>query len=84
MELVGDFEGAYVAKQTPMIIYLNTHSAIEQMRADAEKYNRRGPRVMICGKKSIKNSKIMLLQQNYIIFKEFRREMNLQTFSKSK
>lgn len=35
----------YVAKDTPMLLYLNTHAALEQMRKQAERDNERGPRV---------------------------------------
>lgn len=50
VELVGETEGAYVAKETPMVVYLNTHAALEQMRQKAEKEGTRGPRIMITGK----------------------------------
>lgn len=36
---------AYVSKDTPMLLYLNTHCALEQMRKQAEEDNERGPRV---------------------------------------
>lgn len=36
---------AYVSKDTPMLLYLNTHAALEQMRKQAERDNERGPRV---------------------------------------
>ena len=36
---------AYISKETPMIIYINTHAALEQMREKAEKEVTRGPRV---------------------------------------
>lgn len=40
---------AYVAKETPMVMYINTHAALEQMREKAESDNTRGPRVgLIC------------------------------------
>lgn len=38
---------AYVSRDTPMLLYLNTHAALEQMRKQAEKENERGPRVKI-------------------------------------
>lgn len=53
IELVGETEGAYIAKQTPMVIYLNTHAALEQMRMQCERDNTRGPRVMIVGELGI-------------------------------
>lgn len=38
---------AYVSKDTPMLLYLNTHAALEQMRQQAERDNERGPRVCL-------------------------------------
>lgn len=38
---------AYVSKDTPMLLYLNTHAALEQMRKQAERDNERGPRVNV-------------------------------------
>ena len=43
--LQGRTEVAYVAKETPMVMYINTHAALEQMREKAESDNTRGPRV---------------------------------------
>ena len=45
--LTGKTDVAYVAKETPMTMYLNTHTAAEQMRIKAEKDNSRGPRVNV-------------------------------------
>ena len=38
---------AYVSKDTPMLLYLNTHAALEQMRRLAERDNEGGPRVSV-------------------------------------
>ena len=43
--LMGQTEVAYISKETPMVVYLNTHVALEQMRQKAEKEMTRGPRV---------------------------------------
>uniref|UniRef100_A0A8C5X233 Cleavage factor polyribonucleotide kinase subunit 1 n=1 Tax=Malurus cyaneus samueli TaxID=2593467 RepID=A0A8C5X233_9PASS len=40
---------AYVSRDTPMLLYLNTHTALEQMRRQAEREDERGPRVMVVG-----------------------------------
>nr|KAF6324292.1 cleavage factor polyribonucleotide kinase subunit 1 [Myotis myotis] len=37
VQLSGRTEVAYVSKDTPMLLYLNTHTALEQMRRQAEK-----------------------------------------------
>ena len=47
--MTGNLEDAYVAKETPMIYYLNIHTALQQMRTNAEKTKSPGPRVMILG-----------------------------------
>lgn len=36
-----------------MVLYLNTHAALEQMRRQAERDNERGPRVSHCATLSI-------------------------------
>lgn len=43
--LTGKSEVAYIAKETPMVIYVNTHAALEQMRQKAEEDGTRGPTV---------------------------------------
>jgi polyribonucleotide 5'-hydroxyl-kinase len=45
----GNLEDAYVAKETPMIFYLNIHTALEQMRTQAESNKCGGPKVMVVG-----------------------------------
>ena len=37
----------YTSQETPMMIYLNTHAALEQLRIKAEKDNTRGPICML-------------------------------------
>ena len=43
--LTGKTEVAYTSRDTPMVVYLNTHVALEQMRQKSEKDRTRGPRV---------------------------------------
>ena len=44
--MTGNIEDAYVSVETPMLFYVNIHTALEQMRCKAEKNNEyRGPRV---------------------------------------
>lgn len=45
LSLFMSMQVAYVSKDTPMLLYLNTHAALEQMRRQAERDNERGPRV---------------------------------------
>lgn len=47
--MIGNLEDAYIAKETPMIHYLNIHTALEQMRTMAEKNKYGGPKVMVVG-----------------------------------
>jgi polyribonucleotide 5'-hydroxyl-kinase len=59
--MTGNTEDAYVSIETPMIFYVNIHTALEQMRCKAEKNNEfRGPRVsfysLIC---KLKKKKIL-------------------------
>ena len=44
-----NLEDAYIAKETPMICYLNIHTALEQMRKAAETGGSGGPRIMVVG-----------------------------------
>ena len=37
----------YTSTETPMLIYLNTHAALEQLRTKAEEDNARGPICMV-------------------------------------
>lgn len=43
--MTGNLEDAYVAKETPMIFYLNIHTALQQLRTSAEVNSGAGPRV---------------------------------------
>lgn len=45
----GSTEDAYISKETPMVFYVNIHTALEQMRCKAEENinELRGPRVGI-------------------------------------
>ncbi|KAJ0049859.1 hypothetical protein NL108_005156, partial [Boleophthalmus pectinirostris] len=58
---------AYVSKDTPMLLYLNTHAALEQMRKQAEKDNERGPRVMVVGPTDVGKSTVCRLLLSYAV-----------------
>ncbi|KAG7202773.1 hypothetical protein KM043_009941 [Ampulex compressa] len=49
VELVGKTDVSYVAKETPMGLYLNCHAAMERLREAAEKDDTRGPITMVVG-----------------------------------
>lgn len=65
LKLIGRTEVAYISKETPMVIYINTHAAIEQMREKAEKEVTRGPRIMIVGPSDVGKSTFCTLLLNY-------------------
>ncbi|XP_006875816.1 PREDICTED: polyribonucleotide 5'-hydroxyl-kinase Clp1 isoform X2 [Chrysochloris asiatica] len=67
VQLSGRTEVAYVSKDTPMLLYLNTHTALEQMRRQAEKEEERGPRVMVVGPTDVGKSTVCRLLLNYAI-----------------
>lgn len=65
VSLTGKTDVAYTVKETPMIIYVNTHAALEQMRQKAEKEESRGPRMLICGPPDVGKSTLCKLLVNY-------------------
>eukprot|EP00795_Rhopilema_esculentum_P014045 gene14045-5024_t len=69
IELQGKLEAAYVASETPMVIYLNLHVAMEQLRQKAEKSipPTIGPKVMVCGPMDVGKSTLCRLLLNYAV-----------------
>uniref|UniRef100_A0A4W6EQ56 Polyribonucleotide 5'-hydroxyl-kinase Clp1 n=1 Tax=Lates calcarifer TaxID=8187 RepID=A0A4W6EQ56_LATCA len=67
VNLYGKPEVAYVSKDTPMLLYLNTHAALEQMRKQAERDNERGPRVMVVGPTDVGKSTVCRLLLSYAV-----------------
>ncbi|XP_041847073.1 polyribonucleotide 5'-hydroxyl-kinase Clp1 isoform X2 [Melanotaenia boesemani] len=67
VNLYGKPEVAYVSKDTPMLLYLNTHAALEQMRKQAERENERGPRVMVVGPTDVGKSTVCRMLLNYAV-----------------
>lgn len=67
VQIEGELEVGYVSGETPMVIYLNVHMSIEQMRQRREKQNNKaiGPRVMICGPVSVGKSTLTQILLNY-------------------
>ncbi|KAK6468614.1 polyribonucleotide 5'-hydroxyl-kinase Clp1 isoform X1, partial [Huso huso] len=58
---------AYVSRDTPMLLYLNTHAALEQMRQQADREGERGPRVMVVGPTDVGKSTLCRLLLNYAV-----------------
>jgi polyribonucleotide 5'-hydroxyl-kinase len=67
IEVKGSFEVAYVSDETPMMLYLNTHLALEWMRYQAEKDHMKGPRVMLCGPTDVGKSSISRILISYAV-----------------
>ncbi|XP_014676497.1 PREDICTED: polyribonucleotide 5'-hydroxyl-kinase Clp1-like isoform X2 [Priapulus caudatus] len=67
LELSGKTEVAYIAKETPMVMYINTHAALEQMRVKAETDNTSGPTVMVVGPGDVGKSTVCKLLVNYAV-----------------
>ncbi|KOB71030.1 Uncharacterized protein OBRU01_14420 [Operophtera brumata] len=67
VELRGRTEVSYVAKETPMVVYLNVHAALEQQRVAAETENTRGPVTMIVGPGDVGKSTLTKLLLNYAV-----------------
>jgi len=44
-QLIGSPEVAYISRETPMVLYLNTHIAVDQVRHRASREGKMGPRV---------------------------------------
>jgi len=57
----------YTSKETPMIMYLNTHAALEQLRQTAEKEKGRGPITMVVGPTDVGKSTLCRLLLNYAV-----------------
>lgn len=67
MKLRGIPDVCYIARETPMIQYLNTHSAIEQMRATSEKKGTLGPITLVVGPTDVGKSTLCKILLNYAV-----------------
>ena len=75
IEVVGKTESAYIAQQTPMVMYLNAHFALETMREKAEEeltkaepnLSARGPCIMIAGPMDVGKSTLCRILCNYAV-----------------
>ncbi|XP_076326708.1 polyribonucleotide 5'-hydroxyl-kinase Clp1-like isoform X2 [Tachypleus tridentatus] len=65
--LTGRPEIVYVAKETPMVFYINVHAALEQMRQEAEFRDSKGPTVMLVGPVDVGKSTLCRLLLNYAV-----------------
>lgn len=72
VELVGQFESAYVAETTPMVIYLNIHAAMEETRKRKELQSLdgskpKGPRLLLVGPTDVGKSTVSRILCNYSV-----------------
>ncbi|GFY21639.1 protein CLP1 homolog [Trichonephila clavipes] len=67
LELLGKPEVAYVAKETPMVFYVNLHAALEQMRMKAEREDTKGPMVLITGPSDVGKTTLCRILLNYAV-----------------
>jgi len=65
--MTGNQEDAYIAKETPMIFYLNIHTALEQLRTNAENSCTSGPRVMIVGPDDVGKTTLCRMLLNWAV-----------------
>lgn len=57
----------YIAKETPMIQYLNSHVALENLRTQADENNENGPVAMIVGPCDVGKSTVCKILLNYAV-----------------
>lgn len=67
IEIKGKTDVSYVAKETPMVMYLNCHAALEQLRIVAERDNKRGPISMLVGPCDVGKSTVCRILLNYAV-----------------
>ncbi|XP_049782845.1 protein CLP1 homolog [Schistocerca cancellata] len=67
VELRGKVDVSYIAKETPVIMYLNAHACLEKLREKAAEENTRGPITMIVGPTDVGKSTLCRLLLNYAV-----------------
>ncbi|KAK7076353.1 Cleavage polyadenylation factor subunit clp1 [Halocaridina rubra] len=72
LKLNGNTEGTYVAKETPMVMYLSTHACLERLRRHADEglangKDTRGPVTMIVGPTDVGKSTLCRILLNYAV-----------------
>ncbi|KAF9583618.1 Cleavage polyadenylation factor subunit clp1 [Lunasporangiospora selenospora] len=65
--LQGQCSVEYIANETPMISYLNTHLALEQRRVLASQKNIQGPRVLIVGPNDVGKTSLSKMLLSYTL-----------------
>ncbi|XP_014239410.1 protein CLP1 homolog [Cimex lectularius] len=69
LEFRGRKNISYIARETPMMFYLNCHACLEQLRMKAEKEDevKRGPITMVVGPTDVGKSTICRILLNYAV-----------------
>lgn len=67
VELGGKTVFNYIARETPMAMYLNCHAAMERLRVTAEEDDSRGPITMVVGPCDVGKSTLCRLLLNYAV-----------------
>ncbi|KAI9649677.1 Cleavage polyadenylation factor subunit clp1 [Ciborinia camelliae] len=57
----------YTAEETPMVSYVNTHFALENLRTEAQKAGKDGPRVLVVGPSNAGKTSLVKLLTAYAI-----------------
>uniref|UniRef100_A0A1B6GLU8 Protein CLP1 homolog n=2 Tax=Proconiini TaxID=565685 RepID=A0A1B6GLU8_9HEMI len=65
IELKGRKNISYIAKETPMMFYLNCHACLEQLRIKAEADAGRGPVTLVVGPMDVGKSTVTRILLNY-------------------
>lgn len=63
----GEMDVHYIAKETPMVSYLNSHAALEALRVTAEEKDTRGPIAMVVGPSDVGKSTVCRILLNYAV-----------------
>uniref|UniRef100_A0A182M913 Protein CLP1 homolog n=1 Tax=Anopheles culicifacies TaxID=139723 RepID=A0A182M913_9DIPT len=67
IELRGKSDVAYVAKETPMVMYLNANAALEHLRNKAEQEDAQGPIAMVVGPTDVGKTTLCRIFLNYAV-----------------
>ncbi|KAG0039779.1 Cleavage polyadenylation factor subunit clp1 [Podila clonocystis] len=67
LQIQGTCSVEYIANETPMISYLNTHLALEQRRVMTSQNNGQGPRVLIVGPNDVGKTSLSKLLLSYAL-----------------
>lgn len=63
----GGMDVNYIAKETPMVQYLNSHAALEQLRLSADEKGENGPIAMVVGPCDVGKSTVCRILLNYAV-----------------